>query len=163
MTVHKHEPAIDSAASATRIAMLARISADGVPWRRRPDGGEMRARVLAQVARIDLDRALDQAIPLLIACEDGDRTLPIILGLVALSAPAPIEPAPVVDKVAGVMSVVTEDGGVVTITGKERLVLRCGEASVSLTSSGEVIIDGAYVASISSGVNKIRGGQVRIN
>lgn len=158
MAARKHEPFIDLVAGATRIAMLARIDSDGVPWLRRPDGGEVRARVLAHLGRLELDRALVDAVPLLITHEDGDRTLPIILGLVALTAPAPIE-----NEDSKALSAVTRDGGVVTITGDERIVLRCGEASITLTSSGGVIIDGAYVASISSGVNKIRGGQIRIN
>jgi len=43
------------------------------------------------------------------------------------------------------------------------IVLRCGNASITLTRAGKVLIRGAYVSSHSSGVNKIKGGAVHIN
>jgi hypothetical protein len=46
--------------------------------------------------------------------------------------------------------------------GKE-IVLRCGDASITLTRAGKILIKGAYVLSRSSGVNRIQGGAVEIN
>jgi hypothetical protein len=49
------------------------------------------------------------------------------------------------------------------VSAKERLVLRCGKASVTLTRAGKVIIEGSYVVSRSTGVNRIKGGSVQLN
>jgi len=55
------------------------------------------------------------------------------------------------------------DGGHVDIEARERIVLRCGKASITLTRAGKVIIRGAYVSTRSSGANRIKGGSVQIN
>jgi hypothetical protein len=49
------------------------------------------------------------------------------------------------------------------VSAKEQLVLRCGKASITLTKEGKVLIQGAYVSSRSSGVNRIKGGSVQLN
>lgn len=51
----------------------------------------------------------------------------------------------------------------VVVTGEREIVLRCGEASITLTKAGKVLIRGKYVLSRSSGVNRIKGGSVQIN
>jgi len=55
------------------------------------------------------------------------------------------------------------DGEPVIVSAKDRLVLRCGKASITLTKEGKLLIEGTYVSSHSSGVNRIRGGSVQIN
>jgi hypothetical protein len=55
------------------------------------------------------------------------------------------------------------DGRRVVFSAEREVVLRCGEASITLTRSGKVLIRGAYVVSSSSGVNRIKGGSVQIN
>lgn len=49
------------------------------------------------------------------------------------------------------------------LAADREIVLRCGKASITLTRAGKVIIRGAYVGIISSGVNRIQGGSVQIN
>ena len=49
------------------------------------------------------------------------------------------------------------------VSARDQLVLRCGKASVTLTRAGKVLIEGTYVLSRSSGVNKIKGGSVQLN
>ena len=46
---------------------------------------------------------------------------------------------------------------------KKQLVLRCGQASITLTEAGKVLIQGSYVSSRSSGINRVKGGSVQIN
>jgi hypothetical protein len=83
---------------------------------------------------------------------DGDPLRPLIVGLIQ---PPNSQPAnPVEAKV---------DGRRVEFTAEEELVLRCGKASVTLTRAGKVLIEGAYLLSRSSGVNRIKGGSVQIN
>ncbi len=55
------------------------------------------------------------------------------------------------------------DGRRVELKAQDELVLRCGEASVTLRRNGRVIVRGTHVETYSTGVNRIKGGQVRIN
>jgi hypothetical protein len=55
------------------------------------------------------------------------------------------------------------DGERIVFRADRELVLRCGEASITLTRAGKVIIRGTYLLSRSSGVNRIKGGSVQIN
>ena len=41
--------------------------------------------------------------------------------------------------------------------------LRCGQASLTLTRAGKILLSGTYVLSHSSGVNRVKGGSVQIN
>jgi|SRR5579863_2352697 len=88
--------------------------------------------------------------------EDGDPGLPIILGCLPRSEGWPITERP------GQVEV-EADGERLMVSAKEQLVLRCGKASITLTKEGKVLIQGAYVSSRSSGVNRIKGGSVQLN
>jgi hypothetical protein len=55
------------------------------------------------------------------------------------------------------------DGERLIVSAREQLVLRCGNASITLTSAGKVLVKGTYVSSRSSGVNRITGGSVQLN
>lgn len=91
-----------------------------------------------------------------LAFEGGDAAGPIILGVVRGPAAWPLERKP------GHVEV-DADGERLTITAREELVLRCGEASITLTKAGKVLIHGRYVSSRSTGVNRVKGGSVHIN
>jgi hypothetical protein len=73
--------------------------------------------------------------------QDGDRAAPAGLGQVELEA----------------------DGERMIVSARDQLVLRCGKARITLTSTGKVIIEGTYVSSRSSGVNRIHGGSIQLN
>lgn len=45
----------------------------------------------------------------------------------------------------------------------EEVVIRCGEACITLTSAGKVVIKGKYLLSRASETNSIKGSSVRIN
>lgn len=55
------------------------------------------------------------------------------------------------------------DGNRVVLEGKEEIVLKCGEASITLTKAGKILIRGKYLLNRSSGVNRILGGSVQVN
>jgi uncharacterized protein (DUF2345 family) len=59
--------------------------------------------------------------------------------------------------------IIEMDGNRVEVAAKKEIVLRCGEASLTLTSAGKVLLRGTYILSRSSGVNSIKGGSVQIN
>jgi uncharacterized protein (DUF2345 family) len=55
------------------------------------------------------------------------------------------------------------DGQRMLVSAKKELTLRCGKASITLTEAGKVLIQGSYVSSRSTGVNRIKGGSVQLN
>ncbi|NRT56639.1 DUF6484 domain-containing protein [Sphaerotilus uruguayifluvii] len=88
--------------------------------------------------------------------EQGDADRPIVMGVIRGRPgwPLPTPPAQVE---------VDADGDRMVVQAREQLVLRCGKASITLTKAGKVLIQGAYVSSRSSGVNRIKGGSVQLN
>lgn len=58
---------------------------------------------------------------------------------------------------------VTVDGNRVVLEGRDEIVLKCGEASITLTRAGKILIRGKYLLNRSSGVNRILGGSVQVN
>lgn len=55
------------------------------------------------------------------------------------------------------------DGERLILEGKKEIVLKCGDASITLTKAGKILIRGKYLLNRSSGVNRILGGSVQIN
>jgi hypothetical protein len=85
--------------------------------------------------------------------ENGDPTRPLVIGrLLDPAAAVPVQPAQV-----------QLDDQCLELRAEREIVLRCGKASITLTRAGKVIIQGAYLSSRSSGVNRIKGGSVQIN
>jgi hypothetical protein len=106
--------------------------------------------------------ALRDAIPgageqsVLLVFEDERSDRPIIVGCFAQEGPA-TECAVERPQEARV------DGQRVVIEAQDEIVLRCGEASITLRRNGRVVVRGAYVETRSRGVNRIKGGSVQIN
>ncbi len=94
--------------------------------------------------------------------ENGNPARPILVGFVTAIPPEPQRGSLglIVDEVPEVAQV---DGKRVCIEGKDEIVLRCGEASITLRRNGRLVIKGAYVESHSKGTNRIKGGSVQIN
>ena len=88
--------------------------------------------------------------------DGGDIDKPIVMGVLRESEGWPLAELP-----AQVEADV--DGERLIISAKEQLVLRCGKASITLTKAGKVLIQGSYLLSRSSGVNRIKGGSVQLN
>lgn len=58
---------------------------------------------------------------------------------------------------------VSVDGKRVVLEGQNEIVLKCGEASITLTRAGKIMIRGKYLLNRSTGVNRILGGSVQVN
>lgn len=84
--------------------------------------------------------------------ENGDAAKPVILGVFQQNAEVREESVSV-----------SLDGEQITLSAKNEIVLRCGKASITLTRAGKVLINGEYLLSRSTGVNRIKGGSVQIN
>ena len=85
----------------------------------------------------------------------GDPLRPIVMGCIKGESNGLTEQPGQVE--------VDADGERLIVSAREQLVLRCGQASITLTKAGKVLIQGAYVSTRSTGVNRIRGGSVQIN
>jgi hypothetical protein len=88
--------------------------------------------------------------------ENGDPTRPIVTGVLREHEAWPLEEPP--DQVE-----VDADGARMIVSAKEQLVLRCGKSSITLTKAGKVLIEGSYLLSKSTGVNRVKGGSVQLN
>jgi hypothetical protein len=98
-----------------------------------------------------------QEVLLVFEAERSDR--PIIVGLLQehqSSGEAEREPAS--EKLEAVV-----DGQSVVFDAKDEIVLRCGQASITLRRNGRIVVRGTHVETRSKGVNRIKGGVVRIN
>lgn len=91
----------------------------------------------------------------LLAFENGDPVRPIVVGALRPEAEVPFE-------VPGHIEVET-DGQRLVLTARDELVLRCGDASITLTKDGKVLLQGTYLSTRATGVNRIKGGSVQIN
>ncbi len=87
--------------------------------------------------------------------EQDDVRRPIVLGVIQKQA---IDSGP---RPGGVSVHADEDH--VVLSAERQITLKCGDASITLTRAGKVIIRGKYVVSRSSGYNKIKGAAVDIN
>ena len=88
--------------------------------------------------------------------EAGDPAKPIVMGVLREGEGSPLDEKP--NQVE-----VDADGERMIVTAREQVVLRCGKASITLTRAGKVLIQGSYVLSRSSGVNRIKGGSIQLN
>ena len=132
------------------VAMLQAVALVDFPAN--TSGALVQARSLVHVSRRDIGREVA------LAFEENDPAKPLILGLLQV-ATSPHSDGPELQQPVEVE--IDED--VLTLTAKKEITLRCGKASITLTSAGKVLIRGAYLLSRSSGVNRIKGGSVQIN
>ena len=112
--------------------------------------------VLAARSTVALRRAMVGR-QVVVLFENGDAHSPIIMGVIEPSAQQDSSPSPA----SGVQ--VQVDGERHVIEAEREIVLRCGDASITLTRAGKVIIKGNYILSRSTGYNKIKGAAIDIN
>jgi hypothetical protein len=90
-----------------------------------------------------------------LAFEGADLGRPIIMGLIREDLSSRQQDPGHVE--------VERDGERMIVSAKTQLVLRCGKASITLTQAGKVLIEGTYVSSRSTGVNRLKGGSIHLN
>ena len=104
---------------------------------------------------VALDAAnLDAAVVLVF--ERGDVAQPIILG--CLQSEARANGAARADAME-----IDADGERLLVSARQQVVLRCGDASITLNKDGKIVVKGTSVVTHADGVNRIRGGSVQIN
>jgi len=133
--------------------LLAIVEASKTPLVRfagAPDGAAVKAQSTVDLHGVHIGTQV------VLMFEHGDPSRPIVLGVLRGTAGWPLD-----DKPAQVD--VDADGQRLVVSAKEQLVLRCGKASITLTKAGKVLIEGSYLLSRSTGVNRIKGGSVQLN
>jgi hypothetical protein len=138
------------ATAPVQIGELAAIGKDGMtPLVVSPMDPEGAARAARSVVDLHAGHIGRQVVLLF---ENADPRKPIVMGVLGdQAAPAPSS------------LTVEANGDRILVSARRQLVLRCGDASITLTSAGKVLIEGAYVSSKSAGVNRIKGGSVQLN
>jgi len=117
--------------------------------------GQVGTAALPARSVIDLHGAhIGRQIALMFEC--GNSRRPIVMGVLREGVGWPLEERP------GRVEV-DADGERMIVSAKEQVVLRCGKASITLTKTGKVLIEGAYISSRSTGVNRIKGGSIQLN
>jgi len=119
-------------------------------------GSPLRAKTTVVVGRDTLGEEV------LLLFESASLLRPIIIGVVQ-SHKVLDEKAQRIPTQKPSLPVVECDGERVILSAEKEIVLRCGEASITLTRAGKILLKGTYVLSRSSGVNRIKGGSVQIN
>lgn len=111
---------------------------------------------------------------------DGDLKKPIIIGLIhsqldeildnfeiSVATNNDTENATtetnIIEEKQTISEDVVIDGKRLVLEGKEEIMLKCGEASITLTKAGKILIRGKYLLNRSTGVNRIMGGSVQVN
>jgi hypothetical protein len=113
--------------------------------------------ILAARSTVPLRRT-DIGSTVVLLFDGGDVRQPIIVGVVQDRQPVEED----AQQPPQLLTVQSDDERFV-VSAEREITLRCGEASITLTRAGKVIIEGAYIISRSSGYNKIKGAAVDIN
>ncbi len=143
------------------IGKIIKIDQDGTVFIDFPANrqGPVKAQITA--AALDhINRRSGGGMNVLVAFEENNIHRPVIIDVVYDR----YEPAPTVETLSREkLDDVKIDGETVIFDAKKEIVLRCGNASITLTRAGKVLIRGTYLLNRSSGVNRIKGGTVQIN
>jgi Domain of unknown function (DUF6484) len=152
-------------AGSTPEVLIVQISGD--------TSGPQRARTTVPFDPGNLERTIIARQSVVVVFENGDPTLPIVTGV--LQPPPPATPLQELmakgssananaNKPSDSQRVEARlDGKRVVLEGRDEVVLKCGDASITLRRDGKIILRGAYVETNAKGVNRIKGGSVKIN
>lgn len=113
------------------------------------DGNAVGPLVARHLSSIGTRRKLDGASVLLVF-ENGDPTLPIVVGIIASG-------------IAGACRTRHIKAHEIRLDAYERVVIRCGESCIEMTRDGKVTVRGVDVTSRASRTNRIKGSSVAIN
>jgi uncharacterized protein DUF6484 len=126
-------------------------------------GGPVPALSVVPMDQKAAERAAAERQEVMLQFQNGDPGLPVVMGLVQPVVQTPLLDAMLAAPAKGQKLEATVDGKRVLIEGQDEIVLRCGEASITLRRNGKVVVRGTYLETRSSGTNRIKGGAVQIN
>jgi hypothetical protein len=126
-------------------------------------GGPVRARSMIPLDAAALSGAPGRRREVVLLFEDGDPARPIIAGFLEPAVATPALDAALEATVDATPDLAEVDGRRVVIEGKDEVVLRCGEASITLRRNGKIVIRGLHVETHAAGTNRLKGATVKIN
>ncbi|QSQ21984.1 hypothetical protein JY651_43725 [Pyxidicoccus parkwayensis] len=151
----------------SRAGHLAGLDASGAPLVDFPGNtaGPVPARLALVLDARGLKEAVSKHQKVVLLFENGDPTQPFIMGLIHEPSPTPLLDALLESPPEAARPPMDAhvDGKRVVIEGQDEVVLKCGEASITLRRNGKVIVKGTYLESRASGTHRIKGGVVEIN
>ncbi|MFP2925206.1 DUF6484 domain-containing protein [Pyxidicoccus sp. 3LG] len=151
----------------SRAGHLTGLEATGLPLIDFPGNtaGPIPARLAAVLDAKGLAEAVARRQKVVLLFENGDPRLPFVMGLIQEPSATPL-----LDSLLNNPSEEARppqeahvDGKRVVIEGQDEVVLKCGEASITLRRNGKVIVKGTYLESRATGTHRIKGGSVEIN
>jgi len=126
-------------------------------------GGAVPARSIVPLDQQAVERAVADRQGAVLQFENGDSKLPVLMGLLQPTVQTPLLDAILAAPPEGEKVEAKVDGKRVVIEGKDEIVLRCGQASITLRRNGKVLLRGTYLETRATGTNRIKGGAVQIN
>jgi len=128
--------------------------------------GPLAARSAVPLDAAGVAAAASERRQVLLTFEDERSDLPIVVGFMhAVPKPAHADAPSRTPADATPMSGFrpTVDGKRLVLEAQDEVVLRCGEASITLRKNGRLAIRGVFVETRARFVNRIKGGTVQIN
>jgi len=126
-------------------------------------GGPVPARSIVPLDKAAAERAAKEKQGAVLQFENGDPRLPVLMGLLQPAVQTPLLDALLSAPATGAPLEAKVDGRRVVIEGQQEIVLRCGQASITLQKNGKVVVRGTYLETRATGTNRIKGGSVQIN
>jgi hypothetical protein len=127
------------------------------------DRGPLVARCLATLDQKELARGAASGARVNVVFAHGDPHQPVVTEIVDGGQDGTGAPDQGADRLREADVLVDGQERLLSIEAREELVLRCGEASITLKRDGKIVIEGSHVESRASATNRIKGAQVRIN
>jgi hypothetical protein len=146
-----------------RVGQIVRITKEGRAVVDYPDNtaGPVETRSVVD-SQSKHHKSSEESIPVLLAFERGDPTLPIIVGIIHDTLYPKFPSQEIALPIQRPRDAIL-DGKKIVFDAKEEIVLRCGKSSVTLKKDGKVVVKGTQIISRASAINNIKGASVRIN
>ncbi|PTL84324.1 hypothetical protein DAT35_11485 [Vitiosangium sp. GDMCC 1.1324] len=125
--------------------------------------GPLPARASLSLDAETLARAAAQRQGAILLFENGDPSLPLLVGLLQVQSSTPLIDAVLERSLEDVPKVARVDGRQVVIEGRDEVVLRCGKATLTLRRDGQVVLRGVNIRTEADEVQRIKGSKVQIN
>lgn len=127
--------------------------------------GPIAARLAVSLDAQAIQAAVSSRQKVVLLFENGDPRLPFIMGIIQELSPTPLIDALLEEQTSAGRPPFEArvDGQRVLIEGRDEIVLKCGEASITLRRDGRVVVKGKAVETRATGINRIKGGAVEIN
>jgi Domain of unknown function (DUF6484) len=142
------------------VGILVRLNDAGIPlveYRQNDLSAIMPARSIVAVTANQVGREVA------LMFENGDWHRPLVIGILEPPARAHRGAGEGQSPIAERSVVVESEGERLVIKAEREIVLRCGEASITLTRAGKILIRGTYIVSRASGANCVKGASIRLN